>query len=460
MRGEVTLRLRRALGILVACAAGSVFILVANVLITGLILFALHVTGVDDMGPSAEKVSTGLSERDGSYVLSHDMTQALRDRGYWAMLIDETGHVIWSLDLPGDVPVSYTSAEIASFARWYLNDYPVTCWQHNGDLVVIGSPKGSVWKYPLSSLRASLVGDALLVFAIFLVDLVILIILARSFARRSWKQRDDARNEWIAAVSHDVRTPLSIVVTDASNLETSPRLNEEEHARVERMVSKSQEMAALLADLNTANRLRYAMEPVDAQHVHMAAVVRRAIADHLDDAADTYGLELEVTPAAEDACVRGNEALLRRMVSNLIGNSIRHNPQGCYVQVSLGMREGLLGTACGRRCVLTVRDDGRGFGAETLTKLREKLGDDLPEHGLGLVIVRRIAAAHGGQATFENGGIAAEKGQTRFGNERPILEHEKHQGCVCTVTLPVVARRSAHNMREDNADNNSSFLDS
>jgi K+-sensing histidine kinase KdpD len=127
---------------------------------------------------------------------------------------------------------------------------------------------------------------------IFLVDLVILIILARSFARRSWKQRDDARNEWIAAVSHDVRTPLSIVVTDASNLETSPRLNEEEHARVERMVSKSQEMAALLADLNTANRLRYAMEPWMHSTCTWQRVVRRAIADIWMTRQDTYGLSL------------------------------------------------------------------------------------------------------------------------------------------------------------------------
>lgn len=416
MRGRVRTRIRDGLGIVAFCALGAAGILVANALIVGVTAFVLVLTGANDVGPAVSEVSQALTEQDGGYALSAGMAQDLRAYGCWALLIDEGGSVTWGLDVPDDVPTSYTPADVASFARWYLNDYPVSCWRHDGGLVVVGSPKGSVWKYPLTSSFEALGGNVLLVVALFLADLIVLVVLARLFARRSWKQRDDARNEWVAAVSHDVRTPLAAVVTDAANLAESPRLSVDERERAGRVVAKSRETAELLADLNTANRLRYAMEPVDARDVHLAAVARSVVARYLDGGAGGCELELDVAPAAEGVCVRGNEALLRRMVSNLVGNSVRHNPQGCRVTVSLDVRAGLLGSALGRRCVLAVSDDGRGFGAETLSTLRRRPGDELPEHGLGLVIVRRVAAAHGGRASFANNADG---------------------GCTCTVELPV-----------------------
>lgn len=421
MRWLAHARVRGGLGIVASCVIGAAAILVANVLIVGLVLVASDPTGADGAGPEAEEVSRALAGQDGAYALSADVTQALRNHGCWALLIDEGGQLAWGLDVPADVPASYTPADVASFSRWYLSDYPVSCWRHGDGLVVVGAPKDSVWKYSVTSSVESLGAAALLLAILFFVDLVVLVVLARLFARRSWRQRDNARNEWVAAVSHDVRTPLAVVVADASELAGSQRLDGSDRVRAERIVAKSHETAELLSDLNTVNRLRYAMEPIDAREVHLAAVLRLVVAGCLDGGTGGCELELDVSPEAEGACLRGNEALLRRMVKNLVGNSIRHNPQGCHVRVSLGVRGGLFGTALGRRCVLAVSDDGRGFGAETLSTLRRRPGDELPEHGLGLVIVRRIAAAHGGRASFAN---------------------DAGGGCTCIVELPVIARRA------------------
>lgn len=418
MRGLARVRLRGGLGIVASCILGAVAILVVTIVIAGVVVLAIGLTGGDDAAPEASTVSESLTERDGTYELSADMEQALRDHGSWALLIDEDGSAAWGLDVPGDVPTRYTPADVASFSRWYLGDYPVSCWRHDGRLVVVGSPKGSVWKYAVTLGSHELGGSVVLLGAVFCADLVVLVVLARMLSRSSWKQRDDARNEWVAAVSHDVRTPLAAVVTDAASLAESPRLDAGERERATRIVTKSQEMAALLADLNTANRLRFAMEPVDATDVHLAAVLRSAVAGFVDEGTGACELGLDVAPATEGLCVRGNEALLRRMVVNLVGNSIRHNPQGCHVMVSLGVRTGLLGSALGRRLVLSVSDDGRGFGAEMLSTLRRKPGDELPEHGLGLVIVWRIATAHGGRASFSN---------------------NEGGGCTCTVELPTRA---------------------
>ncbi len=418
MRELARVRLRGGLGVVASCILGAAAILVVNIVIVGVVVFATGLRGGSDTAPEASKVSESLTERDGTYALSTDVERALRDHGSWALLIDEDGNVVWDFDVPDDVPPRYTPADVASFSRWYLGDYPVSCWRHGGRLVVVGSPKGSVWKYAVTLGSHKLGGIVVLLGTVFCADLIVLVALARMLSRSSWKQRDDARNEWVAAVSHDVRTPLAAVVTDAASLMESPRLGAGERERAARIVTKSQETAALLADLNTANRLRFAMEPVDATDVHLAAVLRSVVADFVDEGTGACELGLDVAPAAEGLCMRGSEALLRRMVVNLVGNSIRHNPQGCHVTVSLAARAGLLGSSFGRRLVLVVSDDGRGLGAGTLAALKRRPGAEFPEHGLGLVIVRRIAAAHGGRACFsENEG----------------------GGCTCTVELPTRA---------------------
>lgn len=419
MRELTRMRLRGGLGVVASCVLGAVVILVVNVIIVGVVVLAAGLTGDSDTGPEASEVSESLAERDGTYVLSANVGQALRDHGGWALLIGEDGNVAWGFDVPDDVPTHYTLADVASFTRWYLGDYPVSCWRHgDGGLVVVGSPKGSAWKYAVTLGFHTLGGSVLLLGAVFCADLIVLVALVRMLSRSSWKQRDDARNEWVAAVSHDVRTPLAVVVADAASLMESPRLGAGEKERAARIVTKSQETAALLADLNTANRLRFAMEPVDATDVHLAAVLRSVVAGSLDGGLGSCELGLDVAPAAEGVCVRGSEALLRRMVVNLVGNSIRHNPQGCHVMVSLGVRGGLLGSSLGRRLVLVVSDDGRGLGAGTLAALKRRPGAEFPEHGLGLVIVRRIAAAHGGTARFSD---------------------NEGGGCTCTVELPTRA---------------------
>ena len=76
--------------------------------------------------------------------------QALDERYAWAMLLDEAGEVIWSDRLPADFSQHYTASQIAGFSRWYLKDYPVYVWSNDDGLLVLASPIGSEWKYPVT----------------------------------------------------------------------------------------------------------------------------------------------------------------------------------------------------------------------------------------------------------------------------------------------------------------------
>ncbi len=95
------------------------------------------------------------------------------------------------------------------------------------------------------------------------------------------------------------------------------------------------------------------------------------------------------------ARMEGDAALLRRMLDNLIRNSIVHNPQGCHISVAVGSEDG--------RCTCIVTDDGKGLDAVRLDALNR--GADISstqggEHGLGLKLVKQIIKAHGGTVGF------------------------------------------------------------
>ena len=64
-----------------------------------------------------------------------------------AALYAADGSVIWQHDLPQNLNKHYTASEIASFSRWYLDDWPVFCWTADYGLFVAAVPRGSVWKY-------------------------------------------------------------------------------------------------------------------------------------------------------------------------------------------------------------------------------------------------------------------------------------------------------------------------
>lgn len=99
---------------------------------------------------TASKIADSMAEnKNGLSFGSAHTPQEWMDGYSWAMVIDDYGYVKWNYLLPDKLNHHYTSGDIASFARWYLDDYPVFCWKESYGLFVIGLPKGSLWKYSL-----------------------------------------------------------------------------------------------------------------------------------------------------------------------------------------------------------------------------------------------------------------------------------------------------------------------
>lgn len=390
------------------------------------------------------QLADGLTESNGIYTLSESARDTIKQRYQWAMLLNENGSVIWSENLPDDLPLVYSVSDVAGFTRWYLKGYPVNVWQHSDGLLVLGNAKDSMWKYSLEYSQTFMDSALMWIPAILIFNGIVAVLLALLFGLRLFhslaplakgiedmakkrpvaltprgllgdladginqtsaqltrqeadlSRRDNARAAWISGVSHDIRTPLSIVMGHASQLEDDPELplSKREQAGVIRR--RSEQIKTLVNDLNLASKLEYDMQPVQRNLIALAALLRQVAADFINGGLpESDSIDVIINDGAQNARITGDEQLLRRAISNLITNSIRHNPSGCSVRVTLENGTG--------NCSISVSDNGIGFTKEQLVDLNRSTSSAMLEnHGIGLTIVRQIVRAHGGTAVFRN----------------------------------------------------------
>lgn len=103
------------------------------------------------------------------------------------------------------------------------------------------------------------------------------------------------------------------------------------------------------------------------------------------------GFSVELKLEEEKSTILCDEALMHRALFNLISNAVRHNPQGCAIEIRQFERSGTV--------FIQVNDDGTGVPQSVLKGIRT-----MPKgsHGLGLPMVFRIVQAHGGQFLARN----------------------------------------------------------
>lgn len=237
--------------------------------------------------------------------------------------------------------------------------------------------------------------------------------------RHFLERRDSARTEWIAGVSHDIRTPLAVIVGYADQLESAEVLGAQEREWVEAIKIQSMNIRKLIEDLNLTSKLEYHMQPLRIQEFYPAALLRNLVAQILNEG---YGEQYEINLSMEGEFaglkIQGDEELIARAVRNLIHNSIRHNPQGCEVcvegnileQVCTAEQENLVEQTSNLqgKIQITVSDTGKGISREVIDALEEtdtqlEYGDQKP-HIMGLRIVKQIVSAHGGSFKITDNG--------------------------------------------------------
>lgn len=440
--------IRRFVGILLL---SSLLIIILNII--GLAVFATQQAPNGLPWRTAEEVAVELQQTDNGYVLSDEISSELNSYSVWAMFIDNnTLQVIWKTDnIPDSVPIQYTVSDIANLTRGYIDGYPTFTGEAENGLMVLGYPKDSFWKHLWPSwdyqiisnfpqiVLSILAANIIIVFVIYIFvnskllksvkpivngiqalstgepvnirEKGLLSELSTSINRTSevlqsqnyqLRKKETARANWIAGVSHDIRTPLSMVMGYAGQLENDAHLTKDEQKKASVILRQSEKMRNLINDLNLASKLEYNMQPINSKKENAIAIVRQVAADFMNtDIEDKYPIEWKTDDNLTACYIEVDKNLLKRAVGNIIQNSINHNVNGCCIYVSICQFD--------NKCIISVEDNGVGVSNEQIEKLNNTphymVCDDSTleqRHGLGLLIIKQIIAAHNGNTIIEH----------------------------------------------------------
>ena len=330
--------------------------------------------------------------------------------------------------MPPELPVHYTIKDAVQFSRYYLMGYPVYTYIMEDGILVAGMPRQTVWKYVLSFQIRTIEMFASVIPVLFLINIVLLLAVPFLIIRRDAHRRERQRTSWIAGVSHDIRTPLSLVLGYADELlraakDSAGVLEKGAVARKAQMIEhQAIRMKTLVTNLNTSNKLAYGMGLWHRENVLLAELMRASMCEILNRGLDEkYDICVTISDSLEQLSVRGDRELIKRLMENLVNNAINHNPQGCEIRVCLTTERFWRFD----RIVLEVSDNGGGVSKKQLHILQTLAKTDkLPEHGLGLRLVRQIAAFHHWRVRFFNraeGGLACRvyiSGRRRDGTQQ------------------------------------------
>lgn len=369
-------------------------------LVTNIIVFmSLFAKWKDDIPFGSQTIMNNLIEDQGGYSLSEDTKEALAQNDLFAMLLSQEGHILWQERLPEELKKEYTLQDVAAFTRYYLNDYPVHTYIVPEGLLIIGSQKHTTWKYTLEY-NEGLIRQFIRQMPMILAFNIALLIFVPLFIQQKWlRRREEERTEWIAGVSHDIRTPLTLILGNADYISQNPN-DPSVTGKADAIRRQGLRIRTLVTNLNTSSKLDFGMGDYKKSPINAGGLIRKTVAAFLNgDVDDKYGFSVNIPDELQSIMVNTNEELFRRMLENLINNSIRHNPDGCEISIMLAAD----GTKS-NWCVFQISDNGQGAPEETLKALNRKSLNKtgkLSEHGIGLQVVKQIAKYHAWKVSFE-----------------------------------------------------------
>jgi two-component system phosphate regulon sensor histidine kinase PhoR len=207
------------------------------------------------------------------------------------------------------------------------------------------------------------------------------------------------RQEFVANVSHELKTPLSVIVACVETLQQGAVDDLENRGKfLERIGAQSQRLLSLIVDLLSLARIESGEEVLEPHEVGIEDAVRRCVERHLERARGK-NQALEAAPPgqqpAEGVIAWADEDALDQILDNLVDNAIKYTPAGGTIQIHWWADNGT--------CVVEVRDTGIGIAEADLPRVFERFyradkarSRELGGTGLGLSIVKHLVQAMGG----------------------------------------------------------------
>lgn len=208
-----------------------------------------------------------------------------------------------------------------------------------------------------------------------------------------YARMEATRRDFVANVSHELKTPVGAMALLAEALLASPDDSDTVRRFAEKVLIEANRLGDMVAELIELSRLQGAEGLHNVTDVDVDTIVSEAISRH-KVAADTADIEVR-TDAPSGLRVLGDQTLLVTALANLVSNAIAYSPRGSLVSISRRRR--------GDNVEIAVTDRGIGIALEDQERVFERFfrGDKARSRatggsGLGLAIVKHVAANHNG----------------------------------------------------------------
>ncbi|MCC5910812.1 MAG: HAMP domain-containing histidine kinase [Clostridiaceae bacterium] len=393
--------------------------------------------------------------QEGVYT-NEDGKQILENEDLWLQVLDEAGNEIYNYNKPVDVRESYSPMELVHAYKYSLAESMSTIFigeknfEDTNYSYILGFPFENIKRIVISFNMFQLMDSIRkIAYVILIIDIPIALIFGYLFSRRLTKplvgiindveilsegeydlQREEKgvykqvyktinnlstklkdneearrnldrmREEWISNISHDIKTPLVSIKGYAEILANEEYdFTEEEMREYGKIIeSKSNYIKELINDLNLSTRLKNKSLTLDFKNINIVSLVRGVVIDILNNP-NTNNMNIEFIAEREIIEKKIDEVLIKRVITNILYNSIVHNNENVSIEVKVEKKENIH---------IFIIDNGKGIKDRDIKHIFERYyrgtntGTKHKGSGLGMAIARDIIEAHNGSINIKS----------------------------------------------------------
>jgi signal transduction histidine kinase len=215
---------------------------------------------------------------------------------------------------------------------------------------------------------------------------------------REAQEANQAKDDFFAAVTHELRTPMTAIIGWARLLKMENLDNPEAIEAVEAITSSARLQAQLVDDLLDVSRIATGKLSLKPELLAVNDVVNEAVLA-AQPVAESRGLRLRIN-LRDDATINADRGRMRQIIGNLLSNAMKFTPDGGLIEV--------ISSTSGGVATIVVRDSGRGIEPSLLPhvfdRFRQARNAEQGGLGLGLTIVKHLVELHGGDVRAESEG--------------------------------------------------------
>lgn len=219
--------------------------------------------------------------------------------------------------------------------------------------------------------------------------------LARTFNQMivRLQSTDERRRKLLADITHDLRTPLTVIQGNLEGLLDGIYPRDDAHLMP--ILEETRLLARLVDDLRTLTLVEAGELPLHKERLDLGLLVEDTAASFQAEA-DAAGIGISTQAIEPLPAVFADPVRIRQVLGNIITNALRYTPRGGTVRIECAARDG--------RIVVSVHDTGQGIAADELPQIFDRFyrSPDSKGSGLGLTIAKNLVAAHDGEITAES----------------------------------------------------------